>query len=310
MEKNKLITVIGPTASGKTAMGIKLAKELGGMIVSADSRQLYEGMDIGTAKPREIWLGRAHDVLTPDVIDGVRHFGFNIQTPDNQITLAWWQDAAFKMINKIIDAGPTPILVGGTMLYIDSVVKNYDIPDVEPQDELREQLGKQAVEILYKKLLERDPDAKQFIEPHHKQRIIRALEVIEVTNKLFSDQRKVRPLKYDVKMIGLFPGWDDLRERVNLRVREMMDGGLAEETLKLQNKYGADLPLLKTMNYLQAGKVITGEMTAKEAVEEMARVNMRYARRQMSWWRGRKEIQWFNPTENKISALSADYFLQ
>ena len=114
---SKLIVIVGPTASGKTDVGIKLAKELEGAIVSADSRQLYEGMDIGTAKPKEIWQGCVHDILTPDLIDGVDHYGFNIQTPDNQITLAGWQDEAFKMIDRIINENLTPLLVGGTMLY-------------------------------------------------------------------------------------------------------------------------------------------------------------------------------------------------
>jgi len=310
MKKNKLIAIIGPTASGKTALGIKLAKKIGGLVVSADSRQLYEGMDIGTAKPKEIWRAHAHDILKPDLIDDVRHFGFNIQTPDNQITLAGWQDAAFRMIDKIVDERNIPILAGGTMLYVDSVVKNYDIPDVEPQNELREQLEREDVESLYEKLIAKDPNAKRFIEAHHKQRIIRALEVIEATGKLFSEQRKAGPLKYDVKMLGLFSSWEDLQERVNLRVREMLDDGLIEETAMLQKEYGLDLPLLKTMNYLQAGKVIADELTEKEAAEEMARVNLRYARRQMSWWRGRKEIQWFNPIENEINALSTDDFLQ
>jgi tRNA dimethylallyltransferase len=299
--KSKLITIIGPTASGKTDVGVRLAKKLNGAVVSADSRQLYEGMNIGTAKPKELWQGQAHDALRPDVINSIDHYGFNIRTPDNQAALYEWQDEAFKMIDEIINQNLTSLLVGGTMLYVDSVVKNYDIPNVEPNDNLRTELERQEVGILYDSLLKKDPDAKQFIESHHKQRIIRALEVIKATGKLFSEQRRVRPSKYDVKMIGLFSNWDDLREKVNLRIHEMLDDGLIEETIKLQKKYGAGLPLLKTMNYLQAGKVISGEMTKKEAIEEMIRVNLRYARRQMSWWRGRSEIRWLNPNEIKLN---------
>ncbi len=302
--KSKLIAIIGPTASGKTEVGISLAKKNNGAVVSADSRQLYAGMNIGTAKPEGLWAGVVHDALTPDVIAGVDHFGFNIRGADEQITLSEWQGEAFKMLEKIVSEGRTPLLVGGTMLYVDSIVKNYDIPDVEPNDELRKELEGEEVDVLFDRLVEKDPGAKQFIEAHHKQRIIRALEVIEATGKLFSEQRKTRSLKYDVKMIGLFPGWDDLRKRVNLRVREMLDDGLIEETAKLQEEYGVDLPLLKTMNYLQAGKVIAGEMTKEEAAEEMARVNLRYARRQMSWWRGRDEIEWFDPKDIDLSAYN------
>ena len=299
----KLIVIAGPTASGKTEAGIGLSKRLGDTIVSADSRQLYVGMDIGTAKPREIWRGQAHDALTPDIIDGVEHYGFNIRMSDEKITLAEWQEEAFRMLDKIVSEERTPLLVGGTMLYVDSIVKNYDIPDVEPNDKLRKELEEEEVDVLFDRLVRKDPAAKQFIEPHHKRRIIRALEVIEATGALFSEQRKVRPLKYDLKMIGLFRGWDALRERIDSRVQEMLDDELIEETVKLQKTYGADLPLLKTMNYLQAGKVIAGEMTEKEAVEEMARVNLRYARRQMSWWRGREEIEWFDPVENDFESV-------
>jgi tRNA dimethylallyltransferase len=295
--KSKLITIVGPTASGKTEVGIKLAKKENGVVISTDSRQLYAGMNIGTAKPRELWSGSVHNALTPDVLDGVEHYGFNIRTPDEKITLSKWQGEAFGMLDKIVSEGRTPLLVGGTMLYVDSIVKNYDIPDVEPNDELRKELEGEDVDVLFEKLVEKDPEAKEFVESHHKQRIIRALEVIEATGKLFSEQRKTGPLEYDVKMIGLFSSWEDLQDRVGLRVREMLDDGLIEETVKLQEKYGVDLLLLKTMNYLQAGKVIAGDMTKEEAVEEMARVNLRYARRQMSWWRGRDEIEWVNPKE-------------
>lgn len=286
-----MIVILGPTASGKTDLGIKLAKERGGAVISADSRQLYTEMDIGTAKPK----------LRNSCVEGVEHYGFNIRTPDNQITLAEWQRVAFEMIDHVIAKGNTPLLVGGTMLYIDSIVDNYDIPSVEPDEKLRAKLERESTKTLYARLVKRDAAAKEFIESGNRRRIIRALEVIRATGRPFSQQRKKREPRYNVEMIGVFPSWDVLRERIAKRAEQMMKEGLVEETRRLRERYGKDLPLLETMNYKQAAKVISGEMTEEEAVGEMIKVNMRYARRQMSWWRGQKNIKWFSSPRSAFS---------
>lgn len=304
-----MIVILGPTGSGKTAGGIKLAKRVGGAVVSADSRQIYAGMNIGTATPvldnSKVKSQKSkfshHDILTPDLISGTEHYGFNIRQPNNPMMLAEWQQAAFKMIDNIIADGKVPLLVGGTGLYIDSVVDNYDIPAVGPDEQLRSKLEQEKTEALYARLIEQDPSARDFVEPANKRRIIRALEVIEATGRPFSEQRKRRAPRYDVEMIGIFPGWDSLRERVTLRARQMINDGLLEETRQLQEYYGEDLALLKTMNYHQAAAVLAGEMTEQEAREEMIKVNMRYARRQMSWWRRRKDIRWFTDPESAFS---------
>lgn len=314
-----MIVILGPTAAGKTSLAIKLARKIGGAVISADSRQLYTGMDIGTATPvldnskvkthptslklrgtRKSKLSH-HDILTPDLISGIEHYGFNIRQLNNPMTLAEWQQAAFKMIDHVITQGSIPLLVGGTMLYIDSVVYNYDIPAVGPDEKLRSKLEGEKPEVLYAKLIEQDPGVRDFVEPANKRRIIRALEVIEATGRPFSEQRQRRTPRYDAEMIGVFPGWDSLRERVALRARQMIDDGLIEETRRLQEGYGKDLPLLQTMNYRQAAAVLAGEMTEQKALEEMIKVNTRYARRQMSWWRRRKDISWFIDPESAFS---------
>ena len=302
-----MIVILGPTASGKTSGAIELAKKMGGAVISADSRQLYAGMDIGTATPLRPantagFAGQEpHDIFTPDYVDSVAHYGLNIREPNDQMTLAQWQPAAFNMIDYIIADGKVPLLVGGTGLYIDSVVDNYDIPTVVPNEQLRSKLEEKKTEVLYARLTEQDASAKDFIEPANKRRIIRALEVIEATGRPFSEQRKRRTPRYDAEMIGVFPGWEKLRERVALRAKQMIKDGLLEETRRLQERYGKDLPLLKTMNYRQAAAVLNGEMTEREAVDEMTKVNMRYARRQMSWWRKRKDIRWFTDPESAFS---------
>ena len=314
-ELKMLYVIVGPTASGKTALGIEMAKELNGFVVSADSRQAYIGMGIGTAKPHfdstlkergntlvqtpmtNAQCPMPHDFNVPNHVNGVPHFLFDIRRPDGPLTLSDWQRAAFEVIDSV---DGTPLLVGGTMLYVDSVVFNYDLPQVEPDESLRKELEARAVEELYAELKEKDPSAVEFIEPKNKRRIVRALEVIVATGRPFSQARRQRPAKYDVKMMGLFPGWDELRARIERRVNEMLNEGLLEEMENLRKQYGKDLPLLKTMNYLQAGKVLDGEMSREETEEEMVRVNMRYAHRQMSWWKGRKEIEWFGSLKEAL----------
>ena len=284
--------VLGPTASGKTDYGITLAQKCDGAIISADSRQVYSDMNIGTAKPEDAWSSISHDIMTPDSVQNIDHYLFNIAGPDNPITLPDWQGFAYDVIENLLDSGRVPIIVGGTMLYIDSLVYNYDIPNVDSNKELRSKLESESRESLYGKLLAMDPDATSFIEPHNTRRIIRALEVMQATGKPFSDQRKRRVSKYDWELIGLFPEWDVLKKRIFLRAQGMVKGGLVEETRHLQDIYGSTLPLLSTMGYAQCAEIISGTLIEDAAIEEIARVTMRYARRQMSWWRGREDITW------------------
>lgn len=299
----RLVAIVGPTASGKTELGIALAQHIDGAVVSADSRQVYAGMNIGTGKPREAWREEAHEVLNADIVSDIPHYLFNIRSPNTPLMLAEWQSAAFTTIDSIIADGKMPLLVGGTMLYIDSVAKNFTIPAVQPNQQLRAHLEREATSFLYHELLAHDSAARAFIEPHHRRRIIRALEVIKATGKTFSQQRDAGPQRYHVITIGLFPNWQELRLRIRVRAENMVAGGLLEETRALIERYSSTLSLLSTMNYIQAHKVLNGKISHTQAVEEMVRVNMRYAHRQMSWWRGRENITWLNGSENLESVL-------
>lgn len=297
MPKPKLIAIVGPTAAGKTDYAIQLARQMSGSVVSADSRQVYSGMNVGTATPLRPsgFAGlEPHDIFTADYVDGVPHYLLNIREPNEMMTLAEWQEAAREVIEKIVNEGDTPLLVGGTMLYVDSIVRNFEIPRVKPDPARREEMEKLETQKLYERLMRQDPGTAAFIEPHHKQRIIRALEVIEATGKPFSEQRKKQELTYEVKMIGLFPGWEILAQRIEERAKKMLEEGLLEETQALREHYGPDLPLLKTMNYRQAAGVLDRLLSTSDAVAEMKKENMRYARRQMSWWKNRREISWIS----------------
>ncbi|PIT97986.1 MAG: hypothetical protein COT71_03085 [Candidatus Andersenbacteria bacterium CG10_big_fil_rev_8_21_14_0_10_54_11] len=342
-DKQRILAVIGPTGSGKTAVSVALAKKQANVaVVSADSRQVYAGMDVGTAKSSLAMKSRTnkttpdqstihdaqnasrcepHDIFTPNVIEGVPHYLQNIRRPDELLTLAEWQEAAYRVLEYLVELGyknkefspttPAAILAGGTMLYVDSIVYNYEIPPVPPDAALRAELEARPSAELYAELIQKDPAAAGFIQPKNARRIIRAIEVIAKTGRPFSASRRKREAKYDVQMIGLFPGWEELERRLRGRAEQMLFDGLMEETQRLIDRYGRDFPLLQTINYKQALSALAGKMTEREAVTEMTRVNLRYARRQMSWWfrktpstagpRGRsarKEIRWFrDPVE-------------
>lgn len=308
--RKKIVVITGPTAAGKTELAINLAAALKGVIVSADSRQVYAGMNIGTATPLPAaGTGQEpHSHLEPDIIRNIPHYLFSIRRPNEPLSLAEWQASALEVIDHELESRSknqeaiiAPLLVGGTMLYIDSILKNYYLPQVEPNVQMRYELAAREADDLYAELMAQDPAAQTFIEPGNKRRIIRALEVIAATKKPFSAQRRSTSSRhgrstssrYDITMIGLFDGWEGLLTRITQRAKFMISHGLLGETQSLIDVYGADLPLLQTMNYKQAAAVLRGEMSERQAHESMVRANMRYARRQMSWWRGREEIRWF-----------------
>ncbi len=272
--------ILGPTASGKTAHAISLAKQVGGAVISADSRQIYAGMNIGTAKPKEAWKHAPHSVEEPDTIDGIPHYLLNIATIDTPYSLSDWLDAAKRVISIIQSKGQTPIIAGGTMLYIDALVDGYDIPNIAPNEELRAELEQLSVEELYEKLLAQDPEAQTFIEPHNARRIIRALEVMSATGEKFSHVRAKRNSGYLFQITGIFPDYDILRERITARAQQMITEGLAEEIELIQKSF-PNSKLLQTMNYKEHCDL-----------EKMVQSNMRYAHRQMSWWKRRSDISW------------------
>jgi tRNA dimethylallyltransferase len=290
--KPELIVILGPTASGKTAAAIELARVLKGAVISADSRQVYTDMNIGTAKPQISNRSNGqepHSILTADVIEGVEHYLINIRKPNNEMTLTEWQTAAYQTIDAVAAKEERPILAGGTMLYIDSIVRAFSIPAVPPNSPLRQELTTIDTTELYERLIEQDPACATFVEKKNTRRIIRALEVIAATGRPFSEQRKQGDCLYIVKIYGLFPGWEKLEQQLTVRAQSMVDEGLREEKLWLSNHYGQELPLLRTINYDQVPNI-----------PEMVRSNLQYARRQMAWWRRRTEIIWCDEVEALI----------
>ena len=287
---NHVYAILGPTASGKTAYAINLAKKLNGAIISADSRQVYAGMSIGTAKPLDAFSDTPHGATTPDIIDSVPHYLLNISSVDTTYTLSDWLKDAQQALEIILQNNQTPIIAGGTMLYVDALVDGYDVPNIQPDPEYRKKLEQESPELLYKALQEQDPTSCEFIEPHNMRRIIRALEVIQATGEKFSDLRKAQP-QYDSTRIGIFPNWDSMRKNIELRSRNMISQGLVDEAVVLRKKYPTS-GLLQTINYKQALMLADGELTEEEAIALMSQATLRYAHRQMSWWNRRTDIGW------------------
>lgn len=272
--------ILGPTASGKTAYAIALAKQLGGAVISADSRQVYAGMNIGTAKPIEAWKSAPHAVEEADIIDGIPHYMVNIATLDTPYSLSNWLTAVNHLIPIIQQQNLVPIITGGTMLYIDALVDGYRLPDIAPNKKLRSELEQLPAKQLYARLTTQDPDATAFIEEHNARRIIRALEVMDATGKKFSELRARKTSTNNFQITGIFPDYEILRERITARARRMIADGLAEEIETIKNNYPAS-KLLQTMNYKENCDI-----------DAMMQSNMRYAHRQMSWWKRRTDINW------------------
>jgi len=291
--KPTVLAIIGPTACGKTEASLSMARQHDGAVVSADSRQVYTGMNIGTAKPSAV-LGPVHEPLSPDLIAGIDHYLFNIRLPNAELTLSEWREAAYQSIDHIVTQGKLPIIAGGTMLYTDSVINNYTLPNVPADPEFRLRKSKESTNLLYDELLSQDPAARDFIEPTNKRRIVRALEVINATGSSFSSQRTTQTPRYEIAVHGVFPGWEILESRIKRRVQTMLDEGLIAETKGLIETYGPELQLLHTINYAQAVQVINGELEEDDAPKEMEHANLRYAKRQMSWWKRYENISWHN----------------
>jgi len=314
----KIIVILGPTASGKTEWGIKVAKKFNGEIISADSRQVYKGMDIGTAKPdgvkssklkviksgeRNVGCGLQPLPPTPllaegdntiYVVDGVPHHLMDIVEPDEEFTLADFKQRAMVVIDDILKRGRLPIVVGGTGLYIQALVDNLDIPKVAPNLKLRADLEKKSLSELVEMLKNIDPESAQKIDLHNPRRVLRALEVALDSGESFARQQKKGPDLYDALQIGISLPREELYSRINARVDKQMADGLLEETKKLAKKFDWRLPSMSGIGYKQIGYFLRGEMSLVAAIEILKRDTRHYAKRQMTWFKRDKLINWIN----------------
>lgn len=279
----KIIVIVGPTASGKTALSLELAKQFVGEIVNADSRQVYRGMNIGTAKielDQEFLAG------------GIRHHLIDAADPGEEFSLSHFKRLAFETIDGILSRGKLPIIVGGTGLYVQAIVENLDIPAVAPDTRLRAELEKKDLLELVGMLKQRDPEAYGKVDLKNPRRVVRALEIALSENtdqiKKFS---KLDP-RYDALQIGINISREELVARINRRVDEQISAGLVDEVRGLAQSYSWDLPAMSGIGYKQIGYFLNGQMSLPEAVELIKRDTRRYAKRQMTWFKRDGSIHW------------------
>ncbi|MFC2045130.1 tRNA (adenosine(37)-N6)-dimethylallyltransferase MiaA [Chloroflexota bacterium] len=276
---NRLLAIVGPTAIGKTQLSLRLAQNFNAEIVSADSRQLYRHMDIGTAKPIREELS-----LVP-------HYLINTINPDEDFSLAQYQQLTYSAINDIHKRNKLPILVGGSGMYIWAVLEGWGVPKVPPNRTLRRSLEEKAAvesgrEELYQELATVDPVATQRIDPRNVRRVIRALEVYKETGTKFSQLQQKNPPDYDIFIIGLTTNREELYRRIDQRVDKMLEEGLIAEVEKLTNMgYGFDLPAMSALGYKEISMFLRGGLTLESAIQQMKFETHRFARYQYSWFR-------------------------
>lgn len=263
--KQKLMAIIGPTASGKTDMAVKLAKEAGGYIISADSRQMYKYFDIGTAKTKNF-----------------PHHFVDFLEPDQTYSAGQFKKDAIALINK--NRG-LPILVGGTPLYVSAILENLELPEVEPDEKLRKKLEKLSIAELQKKLKKYDEDCFEFIDANNKRRLVRALEVILKTGKKFSQLRTKGTPLFDQSITFLNPPISELKQRIEKRTRAMLKDGLVEETKALAKKYPKTCPPFSSIGYKQVIDYLEGRISEENLEDEINKATLRYAKRQIIWFK-------------------------
>jgi len=301
---HRLVAIVGPTGVGKSRLALLLAQTFNGEIVSADSRQVYRHMDIGTAKP------------SLEELSLVPHHLLNIIDPDEDFSLAQYQRLAYRVIDDIEQRNKLPLLIGGSGLYVWSVLEGWKIPSVPPDLEFRHSLEEKAAKAgkdeLYQELVKVDPSAAQGIDPRNVRRVIRALEVHRSTQTPLSQLRHKQAPPFKTLIIGLTADRAELYRRINLRVDEMIKQGLVEEVKRLVNMgYDLNLPALSGIGYKQIGMFLKDELTLDAAIQQIKFETHRFVRHQYNWFRLKDDrIQWFNiqrKVDQEITALIAKF---
>ncbi len=281
-----LLVVCGPTAVGKSSLALNLAQRLGSPILGADSRQVYRELDIGTAKP------------TLEERQRVPHYLIDICEPTELFTLADYQRRTQSIVAQQHQSSATPLLVGGTGLYIRAIVRGLKIPRVPPQPSLRSQLKDLGQPHCYALMQQVDPKSAQAVHPNDQVRTLRSLEVFYATGLPMSAQQGERPPTYPILQIGIDS--DGLRDRIERRTQQMLDAGLVDEVQRLQRRYGADLPLLRTLGYAEVVQHLRGDCTLATAQQNIVDHTRQFAKRQRTWFYSDKTIEWFDAERSDL----------
>ncbi len=291
--KQKVIVICGPTASGKTALSIELAKKINGEIISADSMQIYKDMDIGNAKP------------SMEEMQGIEHYLLSFVSPSERYSVAQYKQDAKNAIKEILEKGKTPIIVGGTGLYIDSLIYEIEYNDIKIDEDYRKKLEniieKDGLDKLYKMALEIDSKAMEKISQNDKKRIMRVLEIYKSTGKTKTQlelESRLNPVEYDYKVFAI--NWDReiLYERINKRVDIMIKQGLIDEVKNILQKYKEFPTAMQGLGYKEVVDYLNGLYTKDEMIEKLKMETRRYAKRQLTWFRKNKQTKWLEGNDN------------
>ena len=292
MDKPKVVVICGPTASGKTALSIQLAQKINGEIISSDSMQIYKDMNIGTAKP------------TIEEMQGIKHYLIDFVEPNQRYSVAEFKKDAENAIEEILAKGKTPIVVGGTGLYVDSLIYGIEYQDIKIDEEYRKELEKRAqkegLEALYAEAKKIDPEAVKKISSNDQKRILRILEIYKATGKNKTEQEqesRKRGVKYDYKVFAIDMNREVLYDRINKRVDIMIENGLIEEVEKLLKKYKEFPTAMQGLGYKEVVEYLQADITKEEMIEKIKRETRRYAKRQMTWFRKNKQTIWIKPND-------------
>jgi tRNA dimethylallyltransferase len=289
---NKLLVILGPTASGKSNLAIQLAEIFNGEIISADSRQIFKEMNIGTAK-----------ILNSKI----PHHLIDFINPTESFSVAQYKKLAYQTIRNIQKRGKLPILCGGTGLYISSVIENWQFPKISAQNKLREELEKKSIQELLKIYTKLDPQGAEMIDSKNKRRLIRAIEVSSLSNKSFWQQRKKTKPFFNALIIGLKLPKEELKQKVSKRTKKMIQIGLETEVKNLVSKYGW-IPSLQSIGYQEWKGYFNDKINKKEVQNLIELHTLQYIKRQMTWFKKMKEIKWIE--DPKIAIELTKLFLK
>ena len=299
MEKPKVIVICGPTASGKTKLSVELAKKIDGEIICCDSMQIYKDMNIGTAK------------VTKEEMQGIKHYLVDFVLPDQRYSVADYKKDATKAIQEVLSKEKVPIIVGGTGLYVDSLIYNIDYPEIKTDLEYRKKLEKVAdeegLEKLYEMAKKIDERATLAISSNDRKRIIRILEIYHSTGKTKTEQEiesRKNEVPYNYLVFAINMDKEKLHERINKRVDNMIKSGLIEEVKNLLIKYKSFPTALQGLGYKETKQYLNGEITKTEMIDKIKQESRRYAKRQLTWFRKNKNIIWLNGMDDLEKNIS------
>jgi len=281
MKKNLVYVVLGPTATGKTKVAVEIAKKIGGEVISADSMQIYQGMDIGTAKP------------SVEEMQGILHHMIDVAMPDEPYTVALFQKQAGQVVQDVLARGKVPIIAGGTGLYVNALTYELDFTKTATNHAYRKQLEAYSSDTLHSMLAERDEESAQRIHPNDRKRLIRRLEILEHGKKQGYDFQKPSD-KYTFFMAGLTGDRQKLYHRINMRVDDMFAHRLEDEAKAIYDAYGTEITAMQAIGYKEFIEYFTGSIAINEVCEHIKRNTRRFAKRQLTWFRRDDRIHWYD----------------